>query len=374
MQNAVDGLRELRDVRDAPWLFVRDISNQDQRRLPDLAFREHSTNGRAGQSRDPKQPKRRRLPTQLSGGGTGELAGRLHTVEDVKTDFAESVHVWAAALLRAPAILKRLPDIEFDYVIVDEAGRATPAELLVALVTGKRFILVGDHRQLPPYLDSKDAESLEDAGIDSARAKRSLFEKALRATSRRESRDAQATIPDASGPSAPSSETCYADIGLENGTPDDRRTIELSSFDSANRIFCLDVDGTNRKKAGSTSWPRTFRRGQCHSSIAFKISDELASKTESTDHSVAVIAAYSDQADEIRKRIQPRHRRWARLRIRVATVNAFQGKQDDIVIYSTVPDGSSVVHLRSQATECRRSRLEQATPRSRRQPRDPRGK
>ncbi|MBP5400533.1 MAG: AAA family ATPase [Bacteroidales bacterium] len=43
-------------------------------------------------------------------------------------------------------------DFQFDYVIMDESGKATVAESLVPIVIGKKLILVGDHRQLRPML------------------------------------------------------------------------------------------------------------------------------------------------------------------------------------------------------------------------------
>lgn len=42
---------------------------------------------------------------------------------------------------------------DFDWVIIDEAGRASPFELLIPLVQGRRIVLIGDHRQLPPTVD-----------------------------------------------------------------------------------------------------------------------------------------------------------------------------------------------------------------------------
>lgn len=38
----------------------------------------------------------------------------------------------------------------YDWVIIDEAGRAAPSELAVAMQAGRRILLVGDHHQLPP--------------------------------------------------------------------------------------------------------------------------------------------------------------------------------------------------------------------------------
>ena len=55
--------------------------------------------------------------------------------------------------------------ISFDTVIMDEASKATPPEMLLPLCFGKRSIIIGDHRQLPPMLNEKDfKEALEEAG------------------------------------------------------------------------------------------------------------------------------------------------------------------------------------------------------------------
>ncbi|TMO99737.1 nuclease [Pseudoalteromonas sp. S3260] len=40
---------------------------------------------------------------------------------------------------------------QFDWVIIDEAGRAQASELMVAMQSAKRVLLVGDHKQLPPF-------------------------------------------------------------------------------------------------------------------------------------------------------------------------------------------------------------------------------
>ena len=47
-------------------------------------------------------------------------------------------------------------DISFDTVIQDESSKATPAELSLPLIYGKKNIIIGDHRQLPPLLDKEE--------------------------------------------------------------------------------------------------------------------------------------------------------------------------------------------------------------------------
>ena len=53
---------------------------------------------------------------------------------------------------------------KFDTVIVDEVSKAMPPELFLPILQGKRVVLVGDHKQLPPMIKliSGDDVSLED--------------------------------------------------------------------------------------------------------------------------------------------------------------------------------------------------------------------
>jgi hypothetical protein len=48
-----------------------------------------------------------------------------------------------------------LSDVEFDLAVVDEAGQIAMPDILVPLVRVRRGVVVGDHRQLPPFLDDE---------------------------------------------------------------------------------------------------------------------------------------------------------------------------------------------------------------------------
>ena len=53
----------------------------------------------------------------------------------------------------------------FDVVVMDEASKATPPELALAMIYAHRAVVIGDHRQLPPMLDEGDfRETLEAEG------------------------------------------------------------------------------------------------------------------------------------------------------------------------------------------------------------------
>lgn len=56
-------------------------------------------------------------------------------------------------------------DNAFDVVIMDEASKATPLEMSVPMVWGKKIIIIGDHKQLPPMMNEDNiVTSLKKAG------------------------------------------------------------------------------------------------------------------------------------------------------------------------------------------------------------------
>ncbi|OZV84550.1 hypothetical protein CA850_01485 [Micromonospora echinospora] len=63
---------------------------------------------------------------------------------------------------------RSLDDIDFDTLIVDEASRVTDSEFLIGAVRARRWILVGDEHQLPPYVESTDEHHLHALAVLSA--------------------------------------------------------------------------------------------------------------------------------------------------------------------------------------------------------------
>ncbi|MFB7335377.1 AAA domain-containing protein [Streptomyces adustus] len=74
--------------------------------------------------------------------------GQLHT------ELIRYAHVVAATCIGV-ASRPELTGLGFDLAVVDEAGQIAVPDLLVPLVRARRAVLVGDHRQLPPYLDAE---------------------------------------------------------------------------------------------------------------------------------------------------------------------------------------------------------------------------
>lgn len=70
-----------------------------------------------------------------------------------------------------------------------------------------------------------------------------------------------------------------------------------------------------------------------------RIEEELRAKK--VTYSLGIIASYGKQAELLDRELRPRSKRWSALRMRVDTVHAFQGKEDDIIIYSLVRANTS---------------------------------
>jgi DNA polymerase III delta prime subunit len=80
---------------------------------------------------------------------------QMVNVEGVTTSFAGKF-AWYNQHLKAP----------FDIVIIDEISKATPPEILLPILLGKKAILVGDHRQLPPTFKDPTSRSKEEVQAD----------------------------------------------------------------------------------------------------------------------------------------------------------------------------------------------------------------
>ncbi|WP_336207179.1 DEAD/DEAH box helicase [Nonomuraea sp. LPB2021202275-12-8] len=98
-----------------------------------------------------------RATTQLAARAellTAWRAGIAETGEELQHELVRYATVVGATCI-GTATAEILADLEFDLVIVDEAGQISTPNLLVPLVRGRRALLVGDHHQLPPYLDEE---------------------------------------------------------------------------------------------------------------------------------------------------------------------------------------------------------------------------
>ena len=113
----------------------------------------------------------------------GRLLGELAFHEDVETHIAQMRRL----LLEAPVLAATASTwmrgtwdgaLRFDVAIVDEAGQMTLPATLAPLRFARKFVLIGDHKQLPPVVQSEGRRRMSDILFEdqTPRLSRSLFE------------------------------------------------------------------------------------------------------------------------------------------------------------------------------------------------------
>lgn len=203
----------------------------------------------------------------------------------------------------------------FDYVIIDEVCKATLPEILMPLTIAKKAILVGDPKQLPPVFCSEDREiikSIENCSLQRYMYIDDLFSKAKGV----HVLDTQYRMENSIGTLISS---LFYDDTLKNGR-------DVSIADS---LLWIDYVPTRdwpvpEEKAGD----RNIIRNLDECKLICNVLDQIAATTfEKKD--IAIIAPYRDQVYELRRAI----REYEILNIAVDTVDGFQGKEADIVIF-----------------------------------------
>ncbi len=78
-------------------------------------------------------------------------------VNDIQQSLIRATNVVCAT---TKGIVGRGSDVvrhtDYDTLIVDEASRVTESEFLIGAIRARRWVLVGDERQLPPHVDQED--------------------------------------------------------------------------------------------------------------------------------------------------------------------------------------------------------------------------
>ena len=104
------------------------------------------------------------LAAEVSDGVDAAVLALLDFLEEISSPdsvrkLVEKYSTVVAATCQQSVSLGAYSDRVYDYVIVDEAARANPLDLLIPMSLGRRIILVGDHKQLPHVLDEDVLES-----------------------------------------------------------------------------------------------------------------------------------------------------------------------------------------------------------------------
>lgn len=245
----------------------------------------------------------------------------------------------------------------FDLAIVDEVSKATPPELLLPMLLGRRTMLVGDHRQLPPLFRDEHFEAAVEAGdlpreaVERFRdlVTASWFEHAFR--------------------DAPESVRCglrrqyrmhpeimaavnlfYADQLLVAGdgeaelARDKAHGLRLRGgrarewLGPDDHLAWIDTGRDGAGRPAREERVGTSRRNLAEAEACAHVLAELAEQPEARGRSVAVISFYKAQIGLLRDRLRRESlpAEWFDPSRDVNTVDQFQGSERDIVIVSLV--------------------------------------
>ncbi|GAA2395497.1 hypothetical protein Cme02nite_55760 [Catellatospora methionotrophica] len=243
-------------------------------------------------------------------------------------------------------------DIRFDTVIVDEAARANPLDLMIPLcLAARRIVLVGDHRQLPHLLEPDIERDLEISTETEmlAALKQSMFERLFeylrredrgRAGLRREiTLDTQFRMHPVLGRFV--AEAFYAsDTELGSGT----NTVQLRhGIERYGDAVAVWADLPFATHGGETSGRSKSRRAEAEW-IAAELKKLAAEAPPAAK--VGVIAFYRAQVQLIWQALNDEklaerdsHGRYRAVgaladRLYIGTVDAFQGREFDVVLLS----------------------------------------
>ena len=241
-------------------------------------------------------------------------------------------------------------NFEFDYVIMDESGKATTAEALIPIVLAEKLILVGDHRQLKPMLTTNrevekwlrekfKTETDDYDGWDDYFNRPSLFEqiitkidedfKSQLVECRRSSKD-QVLL---------TSKCFYEPFGDEPITPVERPQEKEHNLDLKvdSSIIFLDIGNSYKSEIDG--------KGSSKNKISAKLIPQLLKGLDKFDlvknYTIGIITGYSAQVREIRKVVRNKvdYRKLKNVKsnnVVISVVDKFQGLEKDIIIFDLV--------------------------------------
>jgi len=268
----------------------------------------------------------------------GTETGVRPDMQDLRLDQSGDPGERAAALRSAPVVAattatcgsRVLRELEFDVVLVDEASQLTEPDTLAAVNRGERFVLVGDHEQLPPVVRSGGRlskslferlhETYPDASVMLDQQYR--MSQRIQAFSSREFYDGQ--LRPATGEVAGQR---LADLGVETGDAvrDGVPASDASGGSSRTRfvrdgVTFHDVPGTDDAHVDPAEAER----------VAAIVAEYVEAGLDPGE--VGVIAPFRAQVAEIGRRTPDG--------VAVDTVDRFQGSSKEVVVVSFVARGA----------------------------------
>ena len=217
--------------------------------------------------------------------------------------------------------------IAYDLCIVDEASKATATEVLVPMSRSRKWILVGDPDQLPPFFEEGSTAGIEEFSDEEIR--QTLLERFLR------------LLPEHSKAKLSNQHRMVRAIGdlisevfydRELNSPRVKPDVVLTGAFPKPVTWLSTTEFADRREV---SEGRSFKNDRECMVVrdALQRINFIAVK-RNTVYDVCIIAGYMAQVRAIQDAIRDHLHEWEGLRIECNTVDAFQGNEAEICIYS----------------------------------------
>jgi len=259
----------------------------------------------------------------------GVLLEQPGAVADVLVETADVIAATAVGV-NSGRDGARTAELEFDVAVVDEAGQAQLTDLIVPLSRARTIILVGDHQQLPPYLDDDLLRRCKEKGVDTAWLEKSVFEHLWDRLpeSHRTHLDVQFRMPEVI---ASFLDRVFYQGDLTSAAAKQGGGPVCSLFRSAVVLVDTSAAADRRETAQSPGF-----LNRCEARLVAEIAARLPSQYR-TGEGLGVIAPYSAQVTTARQAVADALGLAGRdpwLVDNIATVDSFQGQERDVILVS----------------------------------------
>jgi AAA domain/Protein kinase domain len=271
---------------------------------------------------------------------------RLSLLEDWQLRVGRSSDFNAALLSSAGVIagtcvgvagVKGMEEVAYDLCIVDEASKATPTEILIPMSRSRRWIIVGDPKQLPPFFEELGKDLLlqfDDEEVKATMLDRFVDEHdGLPASCRAELRRQYRMIQ----PIGDLISECFYDKRLISPVKSHGLKLGAAFPKPITWYSTHTLPERSEQPEG-----QTFQNAvevKCIRGLLQRL--EFVAKAQKRRISVAVIAGYTAQVKLLRDMESQGVAEWANLEVACNSVDAFQGRQADVCIYSVVRSNSN---------------------------------
>ena len=251
-----------------------------------------------------------------------------------------------------------LQNDRYDYVIIDEAARANPLDIMIPMMLGVKVILIGDHKQLPHYIESNYVNRFKNekekyAGFDEKLLTKSLFQiiyenlelaykegriKFKRTIRINEQHRMHPTIGNFI------SEAFY-EGGIENGEKTINNVNDYNVFEGKNIVWINVPSYAGMEERIGESLERDAEAAKI-----IEIVEDIVKKNPEKKLDLGVISYYKGQVELIRSKLKdsfPESVFSNSIDEMCNTVDSYQGKEFDIVIVSGVRSNNYATSAKS---------------------------